>query len=222
MFLGVIGLHVDGHEAPAWRGEQRPRFGGEVLEAGPDADYHVGRLAERVGGGRAVDPGGAEVQGMGLRNRGLAGLRLDDRDAVAFREGRERRLSFGICDAAAADDDLLRRHPDLVGLYVAGGGLDGVMQAIREEGAFSRLVTVGRELNVATWYGLIDGTLDLAISYPMKAMAEAVVSALTKACSTVAAGEFQKIVLPTEPHIRENIKTPTSSLRTRQVPRRGA
>lgn len=135
---------------------------------------------------------------------------------VSFRSYmREHAPRFEVLEAATSFEqphyaqettrDLLRRHPDLVGLYVAGGGLEGVMQAIREEGASSRLVTVGRELTVATRYGLIDGTLDLVISHPMKAMAEAVVSALTKACATSPTGEFQQHVLPTELHIRENI-----------------
>lgn len=101
--------------------------------------------------------------------------------------------------------DLLKRCPDLVGLYVAGGGLEGVMQALRDEGRAGQVVTVGRELTGATRLGLIDGTLSLVISHPMRGLAEAVVGALTRATLQPQAGSFQQIVLPSEINIRENI-----------------
>ncbi len=101
--------------------------------------------------------------------------------------------------------DLLRRHPDLVGLYVAGGGLEGVMQALRDEGRAGRVVTVGRELTAATRLGLIDGTLSLVISHPMRIMAEAVIGALTRAAAQPRATSFEQVVLSSELHVRENI-----------------
>ena len=101
--------------------------------------------------------------------------------------------------------DLLRRHPDLVGLYVAGGGLEGVMQALREAGRAGQVVTVGRELTSATRLGLIDGTLSLVISHPMRIMAEAIVGALARASLQPQANSFQQIVLSSELYIRENI-----------------
>jgi LacI family transcriptional regulator len=101
--------------------------------------------------------------------------------------------------------DLLRRHPDLVGLFVAGGGLDGVMQAVRDEGAAQRIVCVGRELTPLTRFGLIDGTLSAVISHPLKMMAEAVVTALIRAATSSQPLPFQQVILPTELHVRENI-----------------
>ena len=37
---------------------------------------------------------------------------------------------------------LLQRHPDLVGIYVAGGGMEGAIAALREEGLAGRLAVV--------------------------------------------------------------------------------
>lgn len=135
---------------------------------------------------------------------------------VSFRSYmREHAPRFEVLEAATSFEqpdyaqettrDLLRRFPDLVGLYVAGGGLEGVMQAIREEHATSRIVVVGRELTVATRYGLIDGTLDLVISHPMKALAEAVVAVLAKATASAQQTGFQQQILPAELFVRENI-----------------
>lgn len=101
--------------------------------------------------------------------------------------------------------DLLRRHPDLVGLYVAGGGLEGVMQALRDEGRAGHVVTVGRELTAATRLGLIDGTLSLVIAHPIKALAKAVVGALTRATLQPQGHPFQQVVMSSDIHIRENI-----------------
>ena len=73
--------------------------------------------------------------------------------------------------AHEAASGLLRRHPDLVGLYVAGGGISGVIQALRDAGpqVYRNLVTVGHELMDHTRSGLIDGVLTLVLSHPFAA-----------------------------------------------------
>lgn len=99
--------------------------------------------------------------------------------------------------------DLLDRHPDLTGLFVAGGGLEGVMNAITEAGVAGRLVAIGRELTPESRMGLINGTLSLVISHPITAMAEAVVKALTRAHTVL--GAFQEILLPIELYTSESL-----------------
>lgn len=101
--------------------------------------------------------------------------------------------------------DLLRRHPDLAGLYAAGGGQEGVMQALRDEGRAGQVVTVGRELTAATRLGLIDGTLSLVVSHPVRAMAAAAVAALARAAAAPGAAPFQQVVLPADLHVRESL-----------------
>ena len=79
--------------------------------------------------------------------------------------------------------DLIRRTPDLAALWVAGGGIEGVMQAIADAGAAERLVTIGRDLTVDTRAGLIDGTIRLVLSHPIRAMAAAAVGSMVAATS---------------------------------------
>ena len=64
-------------------------------------------------------------------------------------------------------EKLLREHPDLAGLYVAGGGITGAVEALRASGRASKIVTVGYELMDVTRAGLLDGTLTLVISHPL-------------------------------------------------------
>ena len=79
--------------------------------------------------------------------------------------------------------DLLKRNPDLVGLYIAGGGIRGIMQALRDEGPeiFGRIVTIGLDLMDDTRSGLIDGVLKLVLAHPMRLLAETTVNAMVRA-----------------------------------------
>jgi LacI family transcriptional regulator len=83
--------------------------------------------------------------------------------------------------AYGAASDLLKRNPDLVGIYSAGGGTDGIAQALREEGAAGRIVFVCNELTPASRSGLIDGVIDLAIATPVPLLARRAVEAMLDA-----------------------------------------
>ncbi len=101
--------------------------------------------------------------------------------------------------------DLLKRDPDLVGLFVAGGGVEGVMRALREEAAHRRVVTVGLDLTPATRSGLVEGVLSLVLSHPLRLLAETAVEAMARA---VERGPGQdpapQILLPFDVHTPEN------------------
>ena len=77
--------------------------------------------------------------------------------------------------------DLLGRHPDLRGLYVAGGGMEGVIGALREHGDFADLVVICNELIPETREALIDGVVDLVIATPVALLADRAVAAMTDA-----------------------------------------
>ena len=76
-------------------------------------------------------------------------------------------------------DQLLRREPDLVGLYVSGGGMAGVLEALRSSGRGRSIVTVGHEITDHTRLGLMDNDLSLVLAHPIQRLAmEAVVHML--------------------------------------------
>jgi LacI family transcriptional regulator len=77
--------------------------------------------------------------------------------------------------------DLLQKTPDLVGLYMVGGGVEGVMEALREADATRRITAICHDLTDNTRKGLIDGVLDFLIHQPREVMASVTVDALTQA-----------------------------------------
>ena len=82
--------------------------------------------------------------------------------------------------------DLLRRCPDLAGLYdAAGGGMAGTLRALRAErpigGASGHVVTVANELTPDHRAALADGVIDLVLGTPQAPIARAVVQAMLDA-----------------------------------------
>jgi LacI family transcriptional regulator len=101
--------------------------------------------------------------------------------------------------------DLLERHPDIVALLVAGGGLEGVIQAMREWEDGEPIVVVGRELAEVARSALIDGVLQMVLSHPLQSMAETLVGAMSRAIEGGNTDATCKIVLPFEIHTPENV-----------------
>lgn len=81
--------------------------------------------------------------------------------------------------AREVTEQLLRREPDLAGLYVGGGGMPGVLQALRATGRAGTVVVVGNDMTEHTRAGLIDRILTMIIAHPIQRLtAEAVVQML--------------------------------------------
>jgi LacI family transcriptional regulator len=100
--------------------------------------------------------------------------------------------------------DLLRRHPDLVGVYVAGGGMEGVIEALRESHSGKSIIAVCNELIPETRSALIDGIIDVVIATPVAKLAEKAVEALAHAMSRKSDGQI-RFVLPFDLYVSENI-----------------
>ncbi|WP_050522072.1 LacI family DNA-binding transcriptional regulator [Pseudorhodobacter wandonensis] len=71
--------------------------------------------------------------------------------------------------------DLLHRHPDLKGLYVAGGGMEGAIAALREVHAQPRVALVVNEVTAESRGALIDGYATMAISTPLPELCRALI-----------------------------------------------
>ncbi|RCW79578.1 LacI family DNA-binding transcriptional regulator [Phyllobacterium bourgognense] len=74
--------------------------------------------------------------------------------------------------------DLVKRHEGVKGVYVAGGGIGGVMAAMKELEAHKRPLVVGHDLTEATNVGLFSGTLKAVLSHPIKEIAKETVEIL--------------------------------------------
>ena len=80
-------------------------------------------------------------------------------------------------------EDLLAREPDLVGLYLSGGGITGAMEAIAASGRAGKLVVVGHEMMDPTRTGLIDGILTIVIAHPTARLIHEAIEAMRDAVS---------------------------------------
>ena len=81
-------------------------------------------------------------------------------------------------------ETLLRREPELAGLYVSGGGITGALAAIHASGRAEQLRTVGHELMAQTRAGLIDGALTMVIAHPVQRLATEAIAAMTETALT--------------------------------------
>jgi LacI family transcriptional regulator len=79
---------------------------------------------------------------------------------------------------------LLREYPDVMGLYVACGGISGALAALRASDRAGKVVTVGYELTDNTRAALLDGILMLVISHPFERPSCEAMSGMIRALKT--------------------------------------
>lgn len=154
--------------------------------------HHPGKLAIFVGGNRWH---GHDLREVGFRSfvretdRGFTVL-----DTLVNLETRQ--VTY------EATLDLLDRHPDLVGIYVAGGGMEGAIAALREVHAAPKVALVVNELVADSRAGLIDGYVTMVISTPLEAVCRQTIDLLITSTleedDGVAAQQFlePRIILP--------------------------
>ena len=177
-------------------------IGLDNFKAGRTAGWAAASLA-RSAGKAAIIVGSHRFQCQDLNEMGFRSYFREHAPAFAVLETR-----VSLEDARYAAEvtrDLLAQHPDLAALYVAGGGVSGVLSVLRERKPASPLVTIGHDLTRHTEAGLLDGQLNLVISHPLKAMAEALIEAMAAATLPAGPHTLTRIMLPFYIQTRENL-----------------
>ena len=102
--------------------------------------------------------------------------------------------------------DLLTAEPDLAGLYVAGGGIAGVLRALRsfQEQQLRLPVVVCHDLTPLTREALKTGLVQAVLSHPVVTMAEQTVEALVEAATTTPPGPVPRRVVPLQIDVPES------------------
>jgi LacI family transcriptional regulator len=111
-------------------------------------------------------------------------------------------------DAALAHEatlDLMRRHADLVAIYVAGGGTEGVIAALREEEMAGKIAMVCNELNPITHAALADNVATALIGTPLPALASNLMQLMAGAIGNPAQESVGQSFLPFDIYVSENI-----------------
>ncbi len=101
--------------------------------------------------------------------------------------------------------DFLQKHPGLAGICVAGGGMEGVIGALRDEGRAGSLAVVVNELTPDTRAALIEDILTLVIATPVQLLAQKTVEAMLRAIDHGSADGPGQIFLPFEIYTSENV-----------------
>lgn len=94
--------------------------------------------------------------------------------------------------------------PDLVAIYDCGGGREGLVSALRDEGVAGKVVSVCNELTSETKTALMDGTLDLVLDTPTAALSAKLVQFMIAACGESRAIPSQ-VLLPANIYISETL-----------------
>lgn len=103
--------------------------------------------------------------------------------------------------------DLLTAEPDLAGLYVAGGGIAGVLRALRSfQVQQQRLpVVVCHDLTPLTREALKTGLVQAVLSHPVVMLAEQAIDALVEAATTAPTGPVTRRVVPLQVDVQESV-----------------
>src|SRR5690606_19622867 len=91
---------------------------------------------------------------------------------------------------------LLAREPDLVGCYVAGGGSEGAIAALRDARPARPPVLVCNEDTPATRQALTDGIAALAIVTPVEKLGRELVALMGASLSGGAPAAGRQAILP--------------------------
>ena len=181
------------------QGIRRNYLGLNNLKVGRQAAWMITRTANHPGP-LAIFVGGNRWHGHDLRE-------------VGFRSFvRERAPQHTVLDTLVnletrqvtyeATIDLVRRHPDLRGIYVAGGGMEGAIAALREVHPVPRVALVVNELTVESRAALLDGYAVMVISTPLselcRDLVELMIQAVRKGDDGIAAQHFldPRLLLP--------------------------
>ncbi|MEL7461348.1 MAG: LacI family DNA-binding transcriptional regulator [Pseudomonadota bacterium] len=149
------------------QGVRQSYIGMNNLKVGRVAAHMVATALTRRGK-VAVFVGGSRWHGHALRETGFRSYFRETAPEITVLDTlinlETRQLTY------EATLDLLARHPDLAGLYVAGGGMEGALAALREVRAPGDVALVVNELTPDSRAALADGYAAMAIATPLDAV----------------------------------------------------
>jgi LacI family transcriptional regulator len=100
---------------------------------------------------------------------------------------------------------MVNTNPDLVAIYVSGGGQEGLIRALRERQKGPKLIAICNELTTAIRGAIHDGVVDLSLGTPIAAISKRVVEMMTRATNGAEIPHLPPVLLPPDIFMSENI-----------------
>lgn len=172
------------------------------LKVGRIAGWMV-TTATRQPGRVAVFVGGHRWHGHELRE---AGFRSYLREHAPHLEVMETLVNLETRQFTyEATLSLLARQPELRGIYIAGGGMEGAIAALRESRKPGDVVLVVNELTSESRDGLAEDWVTLVDATPLAALCRDLVALMSQAAEAGPTGQLGEHFLAPELHVAESI-----------------
>ena len=130
----------------------------------------------------AVMVGGARWHGQGLRETGFRGALREHAPQIIVTDTSVNLETRQVTYEATLD--LLQRHTDLAGIYVAGGGMEGAIAALREVRPPGKVSLIVNELTDDSRSALVDRYVTMVIGTPLEPLCRALVRSMVERITT--------------------------------------
>ena len=176
-------------------------FGCNNLKVGRSAAWMISKTAK--GPGKVgLFVGGARWHGHQLRETGFRSYFREHAPQFQVIESvtnlETRKLTY------ETTLDLLAKNPDLVGLYSAGGGIEGSIAALREESRKVDMSVIVNEIMPDTISGMADGILTAVLATPLDDLCRKLIESMKNSVIDSNFKEPGQVFLPMRFHIPES------------------
>ncbi|MEJ6782446.1 LacI family DNA-binding transcriptional regulator [Aminobacter sp. Piv2-1] len=172
------------------------------LKVGRTAAWMISRCARRPGK-VALFVGSHRFHGHELREIGFRAFFREHAPEFTVLETIVNNESFETTHEAVAD--LIGRHGDLVGCYVAGGGIEGAISALQQVRPDPLPVLICNEITADTRAALADNLATMAIATPLEPLCRELVGLMAHAAEDGATSAPGQTFLPFDIYLPENI-----------------
>ncbi len=172
------------------------------LKVGRTAAWMIS-LSARGAGKVALFVGGARWHGHDLRETGFRAYLREERPDLEVLESivnlETRQLTYEVTLG------LLKRHPDLRGIFVAGGGMEGAIAALQQARKPGEVALVVNELTAESRAGLAQGWVTLVDATPLPDLCREVLGLMVRAKRDGGIGGVGQVFLPMQLHVAEQL-----------------
>ena len=163
------------------QGERHSYVGLNNLKVGRLAGWMIGNIVKNKAK-VAVFVGGSRWHGHELRETGIRSFIRESAPHLHMMETlvnlETRQYTY------EATLELLERHSDIRGIFVAGGGMEGAIQALRESRSPGEVVLVVNELTEVSRIALEENIVTLVNATPLDELCTALSDAMVQSCSS--------------------------------------